>query len=535
MTFLQALSASMPLLSLLIFLVILRMPAVQAMPIAFLASASSASFIWLIPADYIAASVLQGWVIAASIVFIIFGAILLLRTLQTSGAIDVIRAGFCKISPDKRIQAIVIAWLFGSFLEGASGFGTPPAIVAPLLVALGFPPIAAVILALIGNSAAVSYGAIGTPVLVGLVQGLDEPSSEYIKQVAIQAISIDVFVASCLPLMMVLILSRYFGKNKCWKEGFDVWPFAIISGFAFTVPAYVIAMTLGPEFPSIWGGLTGLALILSLIKLQWFIPKSPFILANESLNNMQSSVTDKAKAPPMSAFKAWLPYLIVAISVVISRLDFLPIKAMLLDTSIEVSQIFNTNISVEFTPLYLPGTFFIFVSFVTVYLHRLPKKTIQNVWKKAFTDLIPTIVALGTAVPMVRIFINSGINGSELSAMPIEIANVCVEVFSQYWLWIAPFVGALGSFVAGSATFSNMMFSTLQESVALQAGIDKHVILALQMLGTNAGNMICIVNVITAAAVVNLTGKEGKIISYTFVPMIFYALSSSLLAMLFFT
>ena len=143
MTLLEGLTALMPVLAVLLFLVILRMPATRAMPLALMITASMAWFVWRVPGKHIAASVIEGWVISSGIILIVFGAIVLLRTLQASGAINVIRAGFTRVSPDRRVQAIIIAWLFGSFLEGASGFGTPAAIVAPLLVALGFPPLAA--------------------------------------------------------------------------------------------------------------------------------------------------------------------------------------------------------------------------------------------------------------------------------------------------------------------------------------------------------------------------------------------------------
>lgn len=162
--FLVALS---PVLLVLILLVILRLPATKAMPLSWLIHALLAFFFWRIPAVQIAAASLEGFIIAASVVWIIFGAVFLLNILRTSGAIETIRHFFTAISPDRRVQLILIAWSFGSFLEGAAGFGTPAAICAPLLVTLGFPPLAAVVLALIANSYPVTYGGVGTTFLVG--------------------------------------------------------------------------------------------------------------------------------------------------------------------------------------------------------------------------------------------------------------------------------------------------------------------------------------------------------------------------------
>ena len=230
MTILQFLTALMPVLAVFGLLVILRMPATKAMPLSLLATGITAFFFWQVPLVQISASVLEGWVIALTIVWIVFGAILLLNTLQHSGAIAVIRAGFTQITADRRIQVVIIGWLFVSFLEGASGFGTPAAIVAPLLVALGFPPLAAVVLALIADSSAVSFGAVGTPVVVGIGRGVEGISVEALQAISVQAIAIDILVASFLPLLMVVILTRFFCPNKSFKKGLVVWPFALFVG-----------------------------------------------------------------------------------------------------------------------------------------------------------------------------------------------------------------------------------------------------------------------------------------------------------------
>ncbi len=172
MTVLTTLTALTPILAVFIFLVMLRMPAVRAMPISLVLTAALTILIWQVPPIQVLAASLEGLIIAASILWILFGAILLLNTLRESGAIDTIRNGFMHITPDRRVQAIIVAWLFGAFLEGAAGFGAPPAITGPLLAALGFPAMAAAMLALVANSSPVSFGAVGTPILIGVGEGL---------------------------------------------------------------------------------------------------------------------------------------------------------------------------------------------------------------------------------------------------------------------------------------------------------------------------------------------------------------------------
>ena len=154
-----------------ILLIVFRIAAKIAMPLVFIFTSIISYFIWGMSEARILASTLQGLIISISILWIIFGAILLLNTLKYSGAINTIRSGFSDISKDRRVQVIIIAWLFGCFIEGASGFGTPAAVAAPLMVAVGFPPIAAVVFGMMIQSTPVSFGAVGTPLLVG-VQGL---------------------------------------------------------------------------------------------------------------------------------------------------------------------------------------------------------------------------------------------------------------------------------------------------------------------------------------------------------------------------
>jgi len=160
---LLALFAFTPILLAAVMLIGLRWPASRAMPLVYLFTAAIGLFVWDMSFNRIIASTLQGLVITLGLLWIIFGAILLLNTLKHSGGITAIRAGFTTISPDRRIQAIIIAWLFGCFIEGASGFGTPAAIAAPLLVAVGFPAMAAVLLGMLVQSTPVSFGVPSAP------------------------------------------------------------------------------------------------------------------------------------------------------------------------------------------------------------------------------------------------------------------------------------------------------------------------------------------------------------------------------------
>lgn len=537
MTNLQLFTTLVPILAVFVLLVLLRLPATRAMPLSLVITAAFAFYVWQVPALQLAASVLEGWVIAFTILMIVFGAILLLNTLTALGAIKVICAGFARISPDHRVQVIIIAWLFGAFLEGASGFGTPAAIGAPLLVALGFPPMAAVVMALLGDSAPVSFGAVGTPVLVGLGQGMQGATPEQLQLIAASALTLDVFIASWLPLLMVSLLTRFFGANRSWREGLVLWRFALLSGLAFTLPAFVVLQLLGPEFPTLLGSLIGLALVVMAAKRGWLLPKTIWHLpepaqevavnsaaVDSRMVNSEADSLSQSK-PAMSLLKAWFPYLLVAGVLVLTRLDALPFKAMLQAVAIEFTGLLGTRISARITPLYLPGTVFVLVAALITLAYRLPLAQTRAVWIASLGRLLPTSIALGTSVPMVRIFLNSDVNHAGLAAMPKALGQVAAETFASQWPLVAPFIGALGSFIAGSSTFSNMMFARLQQDAAQAASLPEHWVLALQMLGANAGNMVCVLNVVAAVSVVKLVGREGEVIRFTLIPALVYCIA----------
>jgi lactate permease len=212
----------------------------------------------------------------------------------------------------------------------------------------------------------------------------------------------------------------------------------------------------------------------------------------------------------------------VAGLLVLTRVDALPFKAILQSLAVDFPQLLGTDISTSVAPLYLPGTLFVLVAIAVAALWRLPLAITASVWRESLGRLLPTMIALGTSVPMVRIFINSGVNGADLASMPTALGQLAAATFSNSWPLFAPFIGALGSFVAGSSTFSNMMFASLQQDAALASDLPPGVILALQMLGSNAGNMICVMNVVAAASVVKLAGKEGEIIRLTLLPALLY-------------
>lgn len=539
MTFLQLIASLTPVISVMIFLVVLRLPASRAMPISLIITGLTAIYIWQMDTVFLVASIVEGLLSAITPLTIIFGAVFLLNTLKFSGAMDTIRSGFTNISPDARVQVIIICWLFGSFIEGSAGFGTPAAICAPLLVVLGIPPIAAAVVALIADSSSVSFGAIGLPVLFGMQQGLIEGGenmaamqisqhggsfADYAQYIAMHMITIDLLIGSFIPLIMITILTGFFGRRKSFKEGLALWKFALFSGLAFTLPAWLINYVAGPEFPSVLGGLIGMAIVIPVAKKGWLLPSNPwFDFAQEGKH--QRLDTDSK----FSQLTAWLPYLIMAILLVLSR-ALVSVQSWLTGFNLHWTHLLGTDLSANFAIFYAPGFFFVLVCLLGFLIFRMSWLQVSKATACSLKSMLPTLISLGASIPMVKIFLNSGENHAGLSSMPVALAALLAKSLGGVWDWIAPIVGIFGAFLSGSATFSNMMFSGLQYSVADRLDVNREMVLALQGVGANAGNMMCVMNVVAAATVVGMAGKEPEIIRKTMPIALGYALLAGTLA-----
>jgi lactate permease len=542
-----ALLALLPIISVFGLIVLLRWPATRAMPVAYLITCFLALAVWKVPFFQLVAASIDGLLTAASILYIILGAILLLKLQQESRAIGAIRRSMFLISPDRRVQAIIIAFLFGSFIEGSAGFGTPAAVAAPLLVAIGFPAMAAVMVALIIQSTCVSFGAIGTPILIGVNAGLSGQVevvnylsghnlgfAPYLNSIGGKVAIIHGITGTLIPIILVVMMTRFFGQKRSWKEGLSIFPFALFAGLCFTVPYALTGVFLGPEFPSLIGSLLGLLIVVPLAKMGFLMPRKAWDFpAKETWP--QDWVGQEAEEKhdlksEMSILRAWLPYILIAFFLLLSRLWPL-LKNALASISIKWTNIFQTSISTGFQPFYLPGFLFLVVAVMTIFIQKMSKRQVKRAVNRCFRTLLGPTIALGFAVPMVKVFINSGITGG-LDKMPVVLASAAAALIGEEWTAFAAVIGAMGAFIAGSNTLSNMMFSLFQFSTALKIGAVPGVIVALQAVGGAAGNMICVHNVVAASAVVGLLGREGLLIRKTLIPMTYYLIVAAIIGII---
>lgn len=533
---LLALLAAIPIATIFVFMVGFRWPATRAMPLAFVVTIVLVLIVWHTPLNWIIAASIDGVVIALKILLIVFGALTVLFTLRESGVLASINRGFTNISPDRRVQAIIIAWLFGGFIEGSAGFGTPAALAAPLLLSIGFPALAAVMVALIANSTSVSFGAVGTPTLIGVGTSLNTPEiiqtlsdhgmtySEFIHQVGLWTALLHALPGIFVPLIMVAMLTRFFGKNKSIKEGLAIWPYAIFAGICFVVPYLLVALLLGPEFPSLLGGLISLAILIPVTQAGFLQPKEKWDFPESSSwgKNWTGSISMKGAEIKhhISVLKAWIPYALIALLLVLTRVRFLPFGNWVKSVSLDYNNILGTTVIGNFDPLNIPGIMpFLFVALLCIPIFKMNKKQIGLAWSEAVKRIKNPFIALIFAVPMVRIMMQSGHNPGEITSMPIAMATWMAHVFQGAWPLVDSLVGALGAFIAGSNTVSNMLFSLFQYSIAEQLELSRIIIVSLQNIGGAFGNMICVHNIIAACATVGLVGVEGLLIKRNLIPM----------------
>ncbi len=537
-----ALMAFIPILFCVVAMAAFNISAKLALPISWGIACILGYVFWKMELISIVAYSLAGLLNSLDVLIIIFGAVLVMNTLKRSGAMSTINNGFMSVSKDSRIQAIIIGFTFASFIEGAAGFGTPAALAAPLLVSLGFPPVAAVVAALICDSTAVSFGAIGTPVAQSIACLGEEIANEgFTKALSIWTAIPHGIMGIFVPFLAVAFMCKFFGKDRSFKPALSVLPFALFSGLCFTVPYVFVAAVFGYEFPSILGALFGLPITVIAAKKGFLVPKTTWNFGKEE--DWDDSWKATKKLPPskesnMSLVKAWLPYVFIAVLLVITRIPALGLKRVLQGGlfAIRFPELFGVaNTAYTLKWAYLPGTFFIIVALITIGLHRMSKSDVKGAWLDSLKQISSAAIAIAFGLALVQIMRYSGsndVNDTSIKSMIFYLAEALSKVGQKLYVIFSPLIGILGAFVSGSNTVSNTLFTNLQYQSAVNLDLNPVIIVALQVIGGAIGNIICVNNTVAACATVGAIGKEGKIIRINIIPTIIYTAVVILVVML---
>ena len=533
-----ALIASLPILLVIVLMLAFNWPAKRALPLGWLVAVVIALLYWKQDFTTSAAWALDGFLEAIGTLVIILGAILIMNTLKHSGAVTAIQRVFNNVNPDRRIQAIIVGFVFAAFIEGAAGFGTPAALAAPLLISLGFPPLCAAIVALIYNSVPVVYGAVGTPtntataVTVQAAEALGaDPEAYRMALTKFSAIS----QATCALFIVffgVFVMCKMFGKNKSGKEAFAALPFALFTAVVFDVVFLALAFFFGPEFPSLIGAIVTLAIVIFAARAGFLCPKKTWDF--EPRSEWDASWLSKQEVKQdvdngMSAVLAWVPYVLIALILVGTRLNWFGLKTLLTSDAFKVSIkniLGNENVNWTWNWGWCPGIFpFILVCILTFFIHRMPSKKVKEAFVDTFKQTSGAAIALFFGVSMVYIYRNTGMNAVLTDkSMLYVMAEALANIFKGAYVIIAPVIGVLGAFMSGSNTVSNTLFAGLQFQTAQLVKMSPVLIVALQNIGGAAGNMICVNNVVAACATTGTMGNEGKIIRTNALPCLIYCI-----------
>ncbi|MBU2639652.1 MAG: L-lactate permease [Nanoarchaeota archaeon] len=513
----------LPILLIIILMGFLSWSAKKTMPLAAILSIILAIFIWKMNPNWILASSIKGALTAFNIMLIIFGALCLMYIIKTTKLMNTIIEDFKILTPDSRLQTIIIAWLFVAFLEGIAGFGTPAAITAPLLLILGFPALAAVSLPLIFDTIPVTFGAVGVPITIGLKTSVPALTLESLKQIGIYSAAFHSIIALFFPLLILSLMTRFFAKEKSFLLGLKAWKLSLISSIAFIIPYFLSAYFLGPELPSILGSLTSLVICITLIHKRICLPKKLWSF------NSSARYTNK-KINVKKSIKAWLPYISASLILIITRLPF--ISSLIKKVSINYFNILNTSLSYNLEILYSPGIIFLIIAILTSYMLKLKLKTTLANFKQVFYKIIPASIALIFTIILVQIMINTNNNLTNYESMLLIPAKTLANYLGTSFLFFSPFVGALGAFLAGSNTVSNLLFGFFQYNMAENLGLNIILVLSLQAVGGAIGNMICIHNIVAACTTVNYLGNEGKVFRANLLPFFIYTTLVGILGLL---
>lgn len=498
------LAVVLPFFSLILLVVVARRPLWLAGLFAFLLG----SILWLanptIALGHFLQPTVRAFLTSCEIGLILLGAISFLEFMQSGGLTLKIKEALLRMTAGNQLfLVLLLAWLFCGFIEGAAGFGTPAAIVAPLLLSLGYPAVAAATLPLIGDTTAVPFGAVGTPIRIGYESLVVIGLSPIIAGINV--------IAGLVPALAIYFLVSQPGSNiegqKPIRKSNILW--AILASFCFTIPAFAMSF-LGPEFPSLIGALIGMVVFLISIRLFNFGQKGP---------------GETPGSPTKGAFpqliQAFMPYILLTIGLLLGKI---------LIGSYRIQFKINQN---EFgLGIFQPGlVFFLVLLSLKFFSPNLAQVSLLEPLGKAIKRLPPVFLAIFCMASLAQFMIIFA-DTSQWFTLPQEDDRV---LWQYLFISLAPFVGALGSFVSGSATVANLIFGALMADLSIGLDVPMTLVLGLHVVGAGVGNMIALQNLAAVQATVGLKNAERAMLSKLWRPCFAYIFSASLIGLIYYT
>ena len=515
---LSSLIALIPIIFFFLALAVFRMKGSVAGTITVILALLVSLFSYQMPAVMAFASMIYGFFYGLwPIAWIIIGAVFLYKISVKTGQFDIIRSSILSITEDQRLQMLFVGFAFGTFLEGAAGFGAPVAITAALLVGLGFKPLYAAGLCLIVNTAPVAFGAMGIPIIVaGQVSGVD-------------TMEISQMVGRQLPFMVPIVLFWIMAIMDGWRGVKETWPAVIVGGGSFALAQYLTSNFVGPELPDITAAIA--SLISLTILLKFWQPKHIFRFADQDANVDESAAQQLAaqkqqKYSIAQIAKAWSPFAILTAMVTIWSIKpfkdlfakdgalhdlVISIKVPYLHQLIQkmppvVPEIKDYDAIYKFDWISATGTAIFIAAIITIIFLKMKPKAAVITFGETINELKVPIYSIGMVLAFAFIANYSGMSAT----LALALAHT-----GQAFTFFSPFLGWLGVFLTGSDTSANALFSALQATTAQQIGVPEVLLVAANTSGGVTGKMISPQSIAIACAAVGLVGKESDLFRFT--------------------
>ncbi|MCC6127180.1 MAG: lactate permease LctP family transporter [Pirellulales bacterium] len=536
--FFSSLVAGLPILMLL-GLLVMGISAPRA-ALAGLATALLVS-VWFFGMPFEAAAAAAGYGAAFGLLpigWIVLAAVFLFHLTVRSGQFEVVKQSVAAISPDRRVQALLIAFCFGTFLEGAAGFGTPVAISAAILIGIGFSPFYAAVLALLANTSPVAFGALGTPIItLGEISGIDKM---LLSQMAGRQLP---FFSLVIPLWMVWVMSGWRGVKGCW-------PAILVCGGSFATIQFAVSNFHGPMLVDVLGGVG--SLVATTVFLRFWQPKNLWRFPEER-------TPQEKNRPPLGAGKiayAWMPWIILSAMVFLwglpswktmldggtaNRPNLLAgISKVSFETPALHQRIYRTAPVVEVPEgsdraakaedaifhlnwLSATGTGIFLAAVLSAFWLRIG----PFVFLRQFGETLFRVRwALATIACMLALAFTTKYSGADVTL------GLAFTRSGWFYPFFAPLLGWLGVALTGSDTSANALFGSLQRITATQLGLDPILIVASNSTGGVMGKMIDAQSIVVAAVATQQTGSEGRILRFIFPHSLALAIAIGVLTLL---
>ena len=433
------------------------------------------------------------------ICWIIIGAVFLFNITVKSGQFEIIKNFMASITPDRRLQALLIAFSFGAFLEGAAGFGAPVAISAAMLVGLGFNPLYAAGICLIANTAPVAFGSVGTPIII----------ASRVSDIPEMAIS--QMVGRTLPILSVIVPFYLVVLMAGYKKSREVWPAILVSGISFAFFQWFAANYMGPMLPDVLAGIASIVCLMILLK--YWKPKSIWRFSEEPLQTIDTSLKYSAS----QVFRAWSPFIVMTFFIIAWGLQ--PVKAALNSVGFikfNIPGLFDAILKADGSPLVIkpfefnylsaPGTAVVMAAIISLPLIGMSIKEGAVIFWSTLKQLVFPIITIASIVGFAFIANNAGMS------ITMAVGLAATGIFFPFF---SPVLGWLGVFLTGSDTSSNALFCKLQATTAETIGVDPVVTVSANASGGVTGKMISPQSIAIGAAAVGLVGKESELFRFT--------------------